>query len=416
MKKQVAALLLGLFVFVGCRWGIDLEGKYRLQFGQWRGALLTDGGELPFLFEMHRLPDSSFSFVLHDGDQMVESDEFEIVGDSFIVRFPVFESTLIGAISTMGDSLTGTLIRVKYDVESQLPFVAVQGGKYKFAAHSGRLPVSLDGKWETAFYKDNGDSAMAIGLFRQQGSDISGSFATNFGDYRFLSGIVDGDSLFLSGFDGSGAYLFKGAYDKINEVLTGDMYAGQSKIRSFKAKRNPDFTLPDPNALTQLKNPKAGIQFSFPNTEGETISLNDPTYQGKVVVVQLLGSWCPNCLDETPFLADFHRKYRDQGFEVIGLGFERTAIEEKAINNLQRLKKRFKVDYELLHAGTPDSTGVATALPNLAKLAAFPTTLIIDKKGQLRRIHTGFNGPATGEPYTEYVQEFTHFIESLLAE
>jgi thiol-disulfide isomerase/thioredoxin len=416
MKKQVAALLLGLFVFAGCRWGIDLEGKYRLQFGQWRGALLTDGGELPFLFEMHRLPDSSFSFVLHDGDQMVESDEFEIVGDSFIVRFPVFESTLIGAISTLGDSLQGELIRVKYDVESRLPFVAVQGGKYKFAAQSGRLPVNLDGKWETAFYKDNGDSAQAIGIFRQQGSDISGSFATNFGDYRFLSGIVDGDSLFLSGFDGSGAYLFKGAYDKINEVLTGDMYAGQSKIRTFKARRNADFVLPDPNALTQLKNPKAGIQFGFPNTEGKIIRLSDPAYQGKVVVVQLLGSWCPNCLDETPFLADFHRKYREQGFEVIGLGFERTAMEEKAINNLQRLKKRFNVDYEMLYAGTPDSAGVAKALPNLAKLAAFPTTLIIDKKGALRRIHTGFNGPATGEPYTEYVKEFTHFIESLLAE
>jgi len=416
MKKLAIGLLLGLFVFTGCRWGIHLEGQYRLQFGQWRGALLTDGGDLPFIFEMSRLPDSTFSFVLHDGDQLVESSEFDIVGDSFIVRFPVFESTLIGAISTMGDTLRGELIRVKYDVESRLNFVAVAGGKYKFAAQSGRLPAELDGKWQTTMYKDNGDSTEAIGLFSQTGSDISGSFATNFGDYRFLSGIVDGDSLFLSGFDGSGAYLFKGHYDKITATLTGDMYAGQSKIRSWKAVRNADYQLSDPNALTYLKNPKAGISFSFPNTEGKKISTADPAYQGKVVVLQILGSWCPNCLDETPFLAGFHNKYQSQGLEVIGLGFERTAIQEKAFNNLQRLKTRYKANYEIVLAGTPDSIGVANALPNLAKIAAFPTTIFIDKKGVVRRIHTGFNGPATGEPYTEYQAEFTHYIESLLAE
>jgi len=416
MKKLSSGLLLGLFVLAGCRWGIHLDGEYRLQYGQWRGALLTEGGDLPFIFEMSRLPDSSFSFVLHDGDQMVETNEFEIIGDSLIVRFPVFESTLIGAISTMGDTVRGELIRVKYDAETRVPFVAVAGGKYKFAARSGRLPAELAGKWQTTMYKDNGDSTEAIGLFTQTASDIAGSFATNYGDYRFLSGIVDGDSLFLSGFDGSGAYLFKALYDKTTGTLTGDMYAGKSKIRSWKAVRNEAFALPDPNTLTGLKNPKAGISFSFPNTAGKTISLSDSAYRGKVVVLQLLGSWCPNCLDETPFLARFHDQYQAKGFEVIGLGFERTANTDKAFNNLNRLKNRYKANYEILLAGAPDSAGVASALPNLAKIAAFPTTIFIDKKGQVRRIHTGFNGPATGSPYQEYATEFTHYIESLLAE
>lgn len=152
----------------------------------------------------------------------------------FIVRFPVFESVLIGAISTMGDTLRGELIRVKYDVESRLPFVAVAGGKYKFAAQSGRLPAELAGKWQTTMYKESGDSSDAIGVFSQTGSDIFGSFATNYGDYRFLSGIVDGDSLFMSGFDGSGAYLFKARYDKVTATLTGDMYAGQKKSKAGK--------------------------------------------------------------------------------------------------------------------------------------------------------------------------------------
>lgn len=416
MKKQLAALVLGLFVFVGCRWGIHLEGQYRLQYGEWRGALLTDGGELPFLFGMERLPDSTFRFTLHDGAEEVVTNEFEIVGDSLIVQFPVFESTLIAAISTMGDSLRGELIRVKYDAETRVPFVATVGGKYKFAARAGRLPAELGGRWASTFYKDDGDSTLALGLFEQQGSDISGSFATPSGDYRYLSGIVDGDSLYLSGFDGSGAYLFKAKYDKLSGQLSGELFAGQKRIRSWTARRDSSFTLPDPLSLTGLKNPKAPVLFSFPNAAGQNISLQDPAYQGKVVVLQILGSWCPNCLDETAFLAKYHQQNQSRGFEVIGLSFERTAIREKAFNNIDRLKKRFDARYEMVLAGTPEAADVEKALPNLGKLVAFPTTIIVDKKGVVRRIHTGFSGPATGEPYQEYVKEFNIFIETLLAE
>ena len=135
--------------------------------------------------------------------------------------------------------------------------------------------------------------------------------------------------------------------------MSGELFAGQKRIRSWTARRDSSFTLPDPLSLTGLKNPKAPVVFSFPNAAGQNISAQDPAYQGKVVVLQILGSWCPNCLDETAFLAKYHQQNQNRGVEVIGLSFERTAIREKAFNNIDRLKKRFNVRYEMILAGTP---------------------------------------------------------------
>jgi hypothetical protein len=49
----------------------------------------------------------------------------------------------------------------------------------------------------------------------------------------------------------------------------------------------------------------------------------------------------------------------------------------------------------------------------LNKIISFPTTIIIDKKGIVRQIHTGFSGPGTGEYYNKFVEEFTRFMEKL---
>ncbi|MEZ5286715.1 MAG: TlpA disulfide reductase family protein [Vicinamibacterales bacterium] len=45
-------------------------------------------------------------------------------------------------------------------------------------------------------------------------------------------------------------------------------------------------------------------------------------FRGKVVLVNISGSWCPNCHDEAPFLAALHRRFKDRGFEIVTLSFE----------------------------------------------------------------------------------------------
>ena len=139
-------------------------------------------------------------------------------------------------------------------------------------------------------------------------------------------------------------------------------------------------------------------------------------FKGKVIVLQILGSWCPNCLDETALLAQWREEYATRGFEVIGLGFERTAQPEKARDNLRRLAARYGARYPMAVAGRPDSASVHAVLPMLERFMAYPTTLFLDRTGRIRKVHTGFDGPATGMAHSQFVTETRQFIELLLAE
>jgi thiol-disulfide isomerase/thioredoxin len=142
-----------------------------------------------------------------------------------------------------------------------------------------------------------------------------------------------------------------------------------------------------------------------------------------------MGSWCPNCMDETAYLAQLYKKYTKKGIapfdtihetnhtrqvEIIGLAYERTSDPEKAKNNIKRLKERFGVEYEILITGLTGKDKASQSLPFLNGIMAFPTTLILNKDHKVVSVYTGFNGPATGKAYEEYVFKTEKLIKSLL--
>jgi len=130
-----------------------------------------------------------------------------------------------------------------------------------------------------------------------------------------------------------------------------------------------------------------------------------------------MGSWCPNCMDETRFLSGFYKEYHDKGVEVIALAYERSTDFERSQASLDQLKKRFNITYPVLITGyTNDKKELLKSLPMLANFMGFPTTIIIDKKGNVRKIHTGFSGPGTGNYYAEFINEFEKLNDDLLAE
>ena len=174
--------------------------------------------------------------------------------------------------------------------------------------------------------------------------------------------------------------------------------------------------LPDPTTLTFLKPGYSSLDFSFKNTQGKTISLKDPAYRGKVVLVQIMGSWCPNCMDESRFLAPYYQKNKKRGLEIIGLAYEKSTDPSFAYPKLDRMKERFGIQYEVLLAGTNDKSVAAASLPALEKVLSFPTLIVIDKKGMVREIHTGFSGPGTGVYYDKFKSDFTRLMDQLLAE
>jgi peroxiredoxin len=200
--------------------------------------------------------------------------------------------------------------------------------------------------------------------------------------------------------------------------MIGVFYSGNHYKETFIAHRNDNFTLDDPESLTFLKEGYDDFEFSFPDVNGEMVSLADDRFKNKVVVVQLMGTWCPNCLDESKFLTSFYESYQSKGLEIVALSFEYVKTKAKAFANLERLKNNLNITYPLLLAqyGSTDKNLAQEKLPMLNKVWSYPTTIVLGRDHQVRKIHTGYNGPATGQVYLDFVDDFTTFIETLLAE
>jgi thiol-disulfide isomerase/thioredoxin len=409
--NKLLFLLLAAIIPLAC----TSQSDKPLTTGIWRATVLTAGGELPFGLDIQPTADKK-SFTVHaiNGKERLPMDAATFQNDTLRIPMSLFESEIIAYVN--GNTMRGIWQRKRPGNQLQsIPFEAQYGLNYRFTPDGRQASVNLTGKWNTLFRSADGkDTTLAVGVFDQQGSTITGTFLTPTGDYRFLAGNVVGDSLFLSCFDGSHLFLFR-AKAGPNRTLTGTFNSGPTYVENWTARFDPKAELPDAAKLTFIKSGQK-LAFSFPEPNGKQISLTDERFKGKVTVVQILGSWCPNCMDETNFLSPWYKKNRSRGVEIVGLAFERTADMGESGPKIERMKTRFAIDYPVVLAGTNDKVEAAKALPALNRVVAFPTTLIVDKKGQVRHIHTGFSGPGTGVYYDQFVDEFNRIIDKLLAE
>ncbi|RSK47043.1 TlpA disulfide reductase family protein [Hymenobacter rigui] len=382
-----------------------------LTAGTWRGVLSAQGQEIPFLFDVAQ-DGGKPTVTLRNGEERLKLDEISTAGDSTTIRLGVFDAALV--VRPDGtDKLKGAW--VKYDGKEpyRVPFAAMKG-EQQYPATTAQ-PQSFSGTWKVDFKGTEGDVTPAVGVFEQKGSDVTGTFLTTTGDYRYLVGQAQGNQLKLTTFDGSHGFLFTAK--KVGNTLQGDFYSGKKGHEAWTATLDPNAKLPDANALTGMKPGQKKLDFKFPSiVEGTTISPTDAKYKGKVVVVQILGSWCPNCMDETNFLAPWYEKNKQRGVEIIGLGYERTTDPKVAAQKLQKMKQRMNIGYDIAIAGEASSEAASKSLPQVQKVLAFPTTLFLDKKGEVRKIHTGYSGPGTGKYYEQEVAEFNKTIDQLLAE
>jgi thiol-disulfide isomerase/thioredoxin len=405
-KNRGAGFVFFLFLFgliTSCQPGVKT-----LKEGLWRGAFILADNEIPFLFEVKGKSPDSMSVFLINGKDRFQLKNINYSNDSVTIPIDLYSSVLKGKLTE--NTLSGQLVKVGTDKPvAGVPFKAEYGDLPRFPK-SGETPfASLTGTWDV-----NMDHEKTVGLFEQNGSLLTGSILTTTGDYRFLEGAVHGKKFELSAFGGSTPYLIKGEYST-DSTFTGEFVTPRQTTK-IEGKRNPKATMPDPYKASYLKEGYTSIQFSFPNLEGKQVSLSDPVYKGKVVIVTILGSWCPNCLDENGFLSDWYKANNKRGVEIIGLGFERKNDFEYAKKSLSNLKTRLDIRYEILFAGQSGTESASKALPALNGISAFPTTIFIDKKGNVRKVHTGFNGPATGKFYEAFKTEFNGLVDTLLAE
>ena len=382
--------------------------------GTWRAEMeVMDNQMLPFNFTWKKVnaSKSDFKITVFNSDERFVIDDISLKNDSIYIRMPVFEGFIAGTFTP--SEIRGQFI--KESLERSVPFVAKYDNNQRFI-NTNPTSLDLSGIWKTKFTEENGETYMAKGTFYQEKGKLTGTFRTTTGDYRYLEGTVDGDSLKLSTFDGAHVFLFLA---KANDsTLSGNFYSGNHYKATFEATRDDAYELPDASSLTYLKEGYDKFEFSFPDSNDELISLSDAQFENKVVLVQIMGTWCPNCLDETNYYVEYLKENPNKDLKFVALAFEYARTKEKAMQGINRLKDRVGVPYPILLAqiGTSSKTKANEKLPMLNQVLSYPTTIYIDKKGVVRKIHTGFNGPATGEKYEEFKEEFKETLATLLAE
>jgi thiol-disulfide isomerase/thioredoxin len=270
--------------------------------------------------------------------------------------------------------------------------------------------MNLTGSWATEFGLVEGEEPYpGVAELKQMGNHLTGTFLTETGDFRYLEGTVQLNKLYLSVFDGSHAFLFEGKINK-DSTINGIFRSGKHYQTIWKARPQKNGTLRDPNAITTVVNDNP-LSFEFPDINGNLVSLND--IKGKVKIIQLFGTWCPNCLDETNFLLDYLSKNKEKNISVVGLAFERYPEKEKVLPLLSSYKRRLKISYPVLWAGSYNKKEASKVLPMLNGITAFPTLLILDENNRVVKIHTGFNGPATSQ-YESFKRDFEESIEKVI--
>jgi len=398
--------------------GTDLSAHLA---GSWRAVLQSPGGALPFGLEVvEDTATGELKAFAINGEERAPFSGVSIDGDTVEFSLDFYDARIRATYDAGAGALAGEWSKTIPGGESRLPFSAGRGSESRFEpvaanrAGSDSVP-DISGVWSVEFTDDDG-SEPARGEFSQSGNRVVGTFLTPTGDYRYLEGTYESGFLRLSTFDGAHAFLFS-ASAQPDGSLSGDFWSRDVYHATWTATRGNDG---DEEVLEWaslgLANDDGRFRFDFPDLDGQQITLDDKRFDDQVVIVNIFGSWCPNCNDEAPLLAAWDRQWRSEGLSIVGLAYEFSGDPERDASVVRRYAERHGIEFPLLLAGTSDKGDAAATLPDLTEVIAYPTTVFIGRDGKVRRIHSGFSGPGTGIHYERLVESLETTITELLAE
>jgi thiol-disulfide isomerase/thioredoxin len=380
--------------------------------GQWEGTVVVDNMTVPFRIDITGKA-NKLEAAFINGDERVTSSRGMQVKDAVELDFDQYAETLRGNLE--GGELKG-IIAGKFGPGPRSD-LAFEAHRYVPQPNPPAVTVpEIGGLWEIEVKSPKGEDAWRF-IVRQTGADVSAAILRVDGDTGALTGRFRDGKFVLSHFSGERPYLMEAALRSDGSLaITLHDYTGARVLPAYRpadarAKGLPEPT--DPAQHTRVADPTKPFEFSFPDISGRTISNKDARFLGKVVLVNITGSWCPNCHDEAPFLAQLYDKYRYRGLEVVALDFE----EPEQIADLTRLRwfvQHYGIHYTVLVGGDPDD--VNKKIPQLVNLNSWPTTVFIGRDGRVKSVHAGFASPASGDLNGQLEVEFSARVEALLAE
>jgi len=381
--------------------------------GAWRAWLDSPGGELPFELELREAEGRLLS-IIANGDERLGVPLTKLEAGRLTLRFGHYDATITAAVSADGRRLDGEWRKLRGpDDWSVLPFHATFGDAPRFGAPTGDDATAIAGRWAATFVSS---PEPAVAVFEARpGGVVHGTFLTATGDHRFLEGSYADGRLRLSCFDGAHAFLYD-ARTGTEGGLAGDFWSGDRHHELWRARRQDDAKLADPQSALHPKSTARFDQLSAIGLDGALYSLAEPPFAGKLRIVTLFGTWCPNCHDEAKLLVELDQKYRERGVLFMGLAFELTGDVARDLNQVRGFAARHRIRFPLLLAGKADKETTAKFFPLFDRIAAYPTTVFLDAEGNPRSAWSGYSGPATGAEHTDLRTRFENLIETLLAE
>jgi thiol-disulfide isomerase/thioredoxin len=397
------AVVVLIFTIASSAWGQSVEGT-------WDATVTVNNVSVPFKIEIDGTGVDVHSYFFNGDDRVNPSNSGTFQNGSLTLNFDSYATKLEATLKD--GTLTGT-------------YGGATGNAYAFQAkrHNSSLPdvgdqhvADISGLWEIQVKSPKGETAWHF-VVNQTGAKIDAAILRVDGDTGTLSGNFKDGKFILSHFTGERPF-----YVEVTPQSDGNL---QLQIASFhdtqmllalrpaEARARNLAPPDDPTQHTKVKDPAQPLRFSFPDLNGRIVSNADEQFQGKVVLVNVTGSWCPNCHDEAPFLEELYRKYHGQGLEIVALDFEQ-AEQLQSLSRARAFIKRYGIEYTYLIAGEPSQLN--EKIPEAENLNAWPTTFFIGRNGLVRSVHTGFTSKASGELDSHMKDSVRNEIVQLLSE
>jgi thiol-disulfide isomerase/thioredoxin len=403
MKSSVRLITVAVTLLAAA---VSLRGQSPSPAGQWDAIVTVSNNtiDIPFRFEIVNA-NGVYRGYFFDGDVKVPSQPGTFQNGALDLRFDQYGARLQATLT--GDRLEG-----KYDRGTRGAPYAFKAVRAVPAKSSTDKAPPISGEWRIPTKSSKGESAWRF-IVRQNGAAVSATILRIDGDTGTLSGRYENGRFLISHFSGARPVKYEitqNADGSLALVQNGQQTLTAYKLTDARAK---DAAPTSPTQFTRMKNPSEPFKFSYPDLNGKVVSNTDERFRGKVVLVSITGSWCPNCHDEAPFLTELYRTYHTKGLEIVALGFE----EADQLRNPVRPRafvKQFGIEYPFLLVGEPEDA--PAKISQAENLNAFPTTFVLGKDGRVRTVHAGFASVATGTVHAESKKEMTTEIEHLLAE
>ncbi len=375
--------------------------------GLWDATVRVHDLDVPFRFEISGGA-SNISGSFFNGDAKFTSSSGSYSGGALALYWDYTASKLEATVQD--GIIEGKFTRAGRDETSVYPF---QAKRFAPSPLSTEDVPSIAGLWVIPTTSSKGESAWQF-IVRQSGPEVTAAVLRIDGDTGALEGTYQDGKFTLSHFSGARPSVFEVRLlpDGTLEILQN----GKTKytaIRSAEAKAKGLPEPSDPSKFTTVKDPTKPFTFAFTDLNGRPVSNDDPRFQGKVVLINITGSWCPNCHDEAPFLAAMYKKYRSQGLEIVALSFEE-ADQLKDPVRLRAFVKKYGIEYTVLVGGEPSEA--KDKLTQAVNWNSWPTTFFVGRDGLVRGAHAGFPSSGSGELFTKAKEDFEANVEKLLAE